>query len=286
MKLFPSPIIIDPKLSINVLIDDFVDTLNKGILKHNKKYSEMIGDIFPINPDEYEFYVIGKGMDEMWVDFFANPQFEVNVRIFITYVHAAHHGLRVFPDRKDVFRAFRTNPRDVKVVIIGQDPYPGVMNNGDPVAMGLSFATRDKKMPASLRRMFKAIENKYGQSMSSQTDFTLKGWIDQGVMLLNYNLFFFYGDKTEKPTEARDLPIWNGFMDHIITKIIDENPNAIFLLMGGFAQKLKRVINNNSVEAPHPSPMSRQEFTGDCFLEINSILEKKKITKIDWTQNI
>lgn len=283
MPTFVSPLFHVPDDEIDEAIDDFERTITKGMLKHVPDIRAKAGHMFPIK-EGTKFTRIGKHVHPTWKKFFTRPTMELNAKLFVTYLIADSHGVEVIPDRKDVFRAFHSDPKETKVVIFGQDPYPNKVNDV-PVAMGLSFATRDEKQPPSLRNIFRAIEEGTGAPMANQKDFTLSGWTAQGVMLLNYNLFFYH-DLAKEEKQCRDLPIWSGFMEQVIAKIEEENPNVVFLLLGGFAQKLEKNIKSRVVKFTHPSPMSRVQFTYEPLAEVNEILKKKDMEPIVWNQNV
>ncbi len=185
------------------------------------------------------------------------------------------------PLRRDIFQAFRvTRPEDVRVCIIGMDPYPTILPSG-PQAMGMSFSARKGEgIPASLGNIFKELKN-------SVTDFEipnhgdLTSWAEQGVLLLNASL-------TVRPgNPGSHGGIWLGFLDHILKEVAAQRPNCIYLLWGRDAQALASMLGNKSVifEATHPSPMSayRGFFGCNHFNMVNDKLVEMGEEPIDWS---
>lgn len=180
----------------------------------------------------------------------------------------------IYPDKNYIFRAFKcVDPKNVKVVILGQDPY-----HGEGEAEGLAFSVPDGiKMPPSLRNIYKELK----EDLNIERDTTsLIDWANQGVFLLNTIL-----------TVKKDTPLshekigWDKFTDEVI-KIIDKNnTNTVFILWGNNARKKKDLIKNNFViESAHPSPLSasRGFFGSKPFSKTNEYLKKNKIDEIRW----
>jgi uracil-DNA glycosylase len=185
-------------------------------------------------------------------------------------------GKTVYPPGPLIFNAFNTTPfKDVKVVIIGQDPYhqPGQ-------AMGLSFSVPpDVKVPPSLKNIFKELHNDLNTDIPTHGD--LSYWAEQGVFLLNAIL------TVERSNAASHRKIgWQRFTNAVIEKLSDERKGLIFLLWGNFARSKKKIIDETEhyvFEAPHPSPLARGGFFG-CrhFSKANEILLKQGREPIDW----
>lgn len=215
-------------------------------------------------------------MHDDWKNFFYNEQYQVNSRIARIYRKAIQLECDIYPRREDIFNAFSMKLSDIKCVIIGQDPYPGFdKDRNEPVACGYSFATRSSTMPASMRRMFDAIRTKYGNI--TFTDHTLRGWINQGVLLINDTPFLF---KPAENVELRDTDKnfanqrWGITSE--ICKYIKENTNGVrFILLGTHAHYIEKFISGTAT-ANHPSPLSAIEFTGDCF---------DSCPEVDWTKH-
>lgn len=183
----------------------------------------------------------------------------------------------VYPPHKDIFRAFKiTKYEDIKVVIIGQDPY-----HEKGQANGLAFSVnRGVKLPPSLRNIYREIENEYGCEMSKDGDLT--SWAMQGVLLLNATLTVRDGLANSNKNIG-----WQKFTDKVIEKINENNNPIVFLLWGRFAQEKTKYITNKNhfiLTAPHPSPLSVHRGFFGCghFKKANEILKSFGITEIDW----
>ena len=176
------------------------------------------------------------------------------------------------PATADVFHAFIQPISEIRVCIVGQDPYP---NSED--AMGLAFSVPSEKsaLPASLRNIFKELESDLGVSNSSGD---LRSWQNQGVMLLNRVL-------TTEPGSSnahRDIG-WEEFTELVIKYLAKRE--VIFVLWGNKAREFYHLINPNLlIEGVHPSPLSayRGFFGSKPFSEVNARLSKLGLGEIDW----
>ncbi|MBQ9548705.1 MAG: uracil-DNA glycosylase [Bacteroidales bacterium] len=185
-------------------------------------------------------------------------------------------GAVIYPPGGQIFRAFELTPLpEVKVVILGQDPY-----HGPGQAMGLSFSVPDgMPAPPSLRNIFKEIEDDLGVQMSGRPN--LEDWARQGVLLLNAVLTVRSG----QPTSHSGLG-WQEFTDAVIRTISDRCEGVVFLLWGSFARSKRELIDcsrHSVLEAAHPSPLARGAFFG-CrhFSKTNEILVREHKTPITW----
>lgn len=192
------------------------------------------------------------------------------------FVKNEYKKKQVFPPYENIFDALRfTDYDDVKVVILGQDPYHGL---GE--AHGLSFSVHEGiPMPPSLQNIFKELESDLGikRSCSDLTD-----WAKQGVLLLNSIMTV----EKDKPLSHKDKG-WEIFTDDIIKYLNNREKPVIFLLWGSFARSKKALITNKQhyiIESVHPSPLSayRGFFGSKPFSKINSILKKNNIEEIKW----
>ena len=204
---------------------------------------------------------------------FEKPYFASLVR-FLHEEKAA--GKVIYPPGSLIFRAFELTPVDqVKVVILGQDPYH---NPGE--AMGLSFSVPDGvRMPPSLRNIYKEIETDLGIPMSGHTN--LEGWARQGVLLLNSFLTVEAG----RAASHRDIG-WQAFTDAVISYLSAHCEGIVFLLWGNFAKAKTSLIDasrHHVLTAAHPSPLAGGAFF-DCrhFSKTNQILEAEGKTPINW----
>jgi uracil-DNA glycosylase len=193
---------------------------------------------------------------------------------FVKSEYATH---MVFPPGKEIFRAFDKCDFDqVKVVIIGQDPYHGAGQ-----ANGLCFSVRDGvKLPPSLVNIYKEIKNDLGKPIPTSGE--LERWARQGVLLLNATLTV----RSSSPGSHQKKG-WEEFTDAVIQKISSEKENVVFILWGAYAQKKGEIIDRSKhhvIMSPHPSPFSadRGFFGSKPFSKTNTYLESKGITTIDW----
>lgn len=183
----------------------------------------------------------------------------------------------VFPAGKDIFRAFNETPFDeVKVVILGQDPYHGV---GE--AHGLSFSVPEGvKIPPSLRNIYKELKTDLGIEPASSGN--LEKRAHQGVFLLNAGLTV----RKDTPNSHKDAG-WHQFTDAVIKILSDQKEWLVFILWGAFAQKKAELIDTDKhfiLSSPHPSPFSadRGFFGSKPFSKCNEILDsiwKKQIDR-------
>ncbi len=178
-----------------------------------------------------------------------------------------------YPPKEDIFKALKTTSyKDVKVVILGQDPY-----HEEHEANGLCFSVYNGvKMPPSLRNIFKELESDLG---IKRTDTDLVDWAKQGVLLLNAILSVEQGNALAHSNKG-----WEIFTDEIIKKVSLKG-DVIFVLWGNVARKKKDLLGNNPIiESAHPSPLSvRHGFFGSKpFSRINEILKSQGKQEIDW----
>ena len=183
----------------------------------------------------------------------------------------------VFPENDVIFNAFNfTTPSNIKVVILGQDPY-----HGKGQANGLSFSVPNGvKIPPSLRNVFKELQSDLKHSISSNGN--LESWARQGVLLLNATLTV-----REKKAGSHQKLGWEPFTDSVIKKISDEKESVIFLLWGAFAQKKLALINTTKhriLTTTHPSPFSAYRGFLGCkhFSKTNKILLSNNQKPINW----
>ena len=176
-----------------------------------------------------------------------------------------------YPKKEDVFKVFEMDVMDIKVVLLGQDPY-----HGPNQANGLSFSVNDKiKIPPSLLNIFKELKRTYPKRNYDFKHGNLNRWFyEEKIFLLNSSLTV----KQSNPGSHMDL--WANFTDDVITFISDKNKNCIFLLLGKFAQSKDIFILNkeNIVSAPHPSPMAKGFIGSNVFKQI----DEKLNYEIDW----
>lgn len=206
-------------------------------------------------------------------DEFEKPYFASLVRFLHNEKEA---GKVIYPPGGLIFRAFELTPLpEVKVVILGQDPY-----HGPRQAMGLSFSVpSDVPAPPSLKNIFKEIQTDLGITMSGSPN--LEGWARQGVLLLNAMLTVQAGVAGSHKAIG-----WQEFTDAVIKCISDRCNGVVFLLWGNFARGKKELIDTSRhyvLEAAHPSPLAGGAFFG-CrhFSKTNELLINEGKTPIDW----
>lgn len=185
-----------------------------------------------------------------------------------------------FPLKNKIFRAIELTPfNEIKVVILGQDPYihPNEAN-------GLAFSVSNEvRTPPSLRNIFKELSADLGIKRKNNE---LDSWAEQGVLLLNSTLTVRAGQ-----SNSHHFLQWNRFTDFIIKSISERKENVVFLLWGMFAQGKEKLINTQThliLKSSHPSPLSVYKkapipFSGSKpFSKTNSYLKKKGINEINW----
>ena len=206
-------------------------------------------------------------------DEFEKPYFNA----LIDFVKQEYRTQTIYPPGKEIFKAFDCcDFADVKVVIIGQDPY-----HGPGQANGLCFSVRDGiRIPPSLVNIFKEIREDLKKPIPTSGD--LERWARQGVLLLNATLTV----RASTPGSHQNKG-WEVFTDAAIKKISDEKEHVVFLLWGAYAQKKGEVIDRSKhlvLMSAHPSPFSADRGFFGCkhFSKANEYLKSKGMGEIDW----
>lgn len=183
----------------------------------------------------------------------------------------------IYPKQNEVFNAFRyTSFDDVKVVILGQDPY-----HGPNQAEGLSFSVSNEVLkPPSLKNIFKELEKDLQIPFPEHN--SLKPWAKEGVLLLNAVLTV----QEHMPTSHKDKG-WETFTDNVIKILNQKKEPIVFILWGSYARNKKSLITilfNYVIESPHPSPFSARNgfFGSKPFSKTNNFLKSKGLKEIDW----
>ena len=192
------------------------------------------------------------------------------------FLHNEYEKKTIFPPKQLVFRAFTTNLEDVKVVILGQDPYhtPGA-------AHGLAFSVPStEKIPPSLKNIYKEIDSDIGQHMNQSG--SLKNWQEQGVLLLNNVLTV----EAHRPGSHRGKG-WEIFTEAVIRYLNDTRENLVFILWGRDARAKKTLIDSSRhliLESAHPSPLSASAgfFGSKPFSKTNAYLKEHGKKEIIW----
>jgi uracil-DNA glycosylase len=182
----------------------------------------------------------------------------------------------VTPALENIMRAFSKNPKEIKVLIIGQDPYPT-----EGVAVGLAFAVSEgTAMPGSLRNLMLELKNDINMGVAASGK--IESWVEQGVFLLNTSLTTAVGTPN-----AHEKLGWDRFTGATIA-VLDRylEGKLVCLSLGANAKKLSREVRQGIViEATHPSPLSahRGFFGSKVFSRVNLALQKLEIEPIDWS---
>lgn len=191
-------------------------------------------------------------------------------------VNSEYQTENCFPPKREIFRALELTPfSEVKVVILGQDPY-----HHEKQANGLSFSVSDEvTTPPSLRNIFKELQNDLDIIKNTNE---LDSWAKQGVLLLNATLTV----RAHQPNSHRDLG-WEKFTDYIIKEISNQKEHVVFVLWGAFAQKKESLIDPSKhfiIQTSHPSPFSAHRgFLGSKpFSKINVYLCDQGKSPISW----
>ncbi|MDQ6977409.1 MAG: uracil-DNA glycosylase [Ghiorsea sp.] len=208
-------------------------------------------------------------------DTFALPYMQ-KLEAFLQGEHDA--GKIIYPKSEHVFQALNTTAfNQVKVVILGQDPY-----HGEGQAHGLCFSVPpDIRVPPSLKNIYKELHQDLGVTMPNHG--CLQAWAERGVLLLNSVLTVEQGKAASHQNKG-----WEQFTDKIIALINDEKEHVVFILWGAYAQKKGAFIDASKhlvIHGLHPSPLSahRGFFGQHYFSQTNIYLEQHGLTTIDWT---
>jgi uracil-DNA glycosylase len=193
------------------------------------------------------------------------------------FVHAEYKKGSVYPPPQLIFKALDTCAfTNVKVVIVGQDPYHGYGQ-----ANGLSFSVNNGiQTPPSLQNIFKELSSDIGGEINQDTDLTR--WARKGVLLLNATLTVRSGIAGSHQGKG-----WEQFTDAILKKLNDERDHIVFILWGNYARKKGAFIDRAKhcvIESPHPSPLSAHNgfFGSKPFSKTNQYLIEKNIVPIEW----
>lgn len=204
---------------------------------------------------------------------FSKPQF----LSLVEFLKSEYKNHTVYPPGPEIFRAFDlTGFEEVRVVILGQDPY-----HGPGQANGLAFSVRDgMTKPPSLINIFKEINTEYDQEIPSSGN--LERWAKQGVLLLNSTLTV-----RARQAGSHQKKGWEEFTDAVIRKVSEEKEHVVFVLWGAYAQKKGAMIDESRhlvLKSAHPSPFAadRGFFGNDHFKQANAYLLKHGKPEIAW----
>ncbi len=217
---------------------------------------------------------IGNDWDKILENDFTSENY-LNIRNFLKSEYTAH---TVYPSMYDIFNAFKFTPfKDVKVVILGQDPYHNVGQ-----AMGLSFSVPNGiDLPPSLKNIYKELHDDLGVTPPQNGDLTF--WAKQGVLLLNTVLTVRAGHANSHAGKG-----WEVLTDGVIKKISEQKENVVFILWGNNARSKKKLIDRTKhciIESAHPSPLSAYNgfFGSRPFSKTNAYLSLHGLNPISWS---
>ena len=218
---------------------------------------------------------LGNDWDGILADEWEKPYY----RALHDFLRKEYSSRRVYPDMYDIFNALRYTPfKDVRVVVIGQDPY-----HGKGQAHGLCFSVKKGvEPPPSLINIYKELSDDLGISAPPHGELT--GWAKQGVLLLNTVLTVREGS----PNSHKDKG-WEQFTDRVIGELNRKETPVVFLLWGANAERKAQVITNPihyKLSAPHPSPLSAYRGFFGCrhFSRTNEILKQTNQIPIRWEE--
>ena len=234
-------------------------------------------DLFnQIPPRETPKAIVPAGLPESWrralAGEFSAPYFH-ELRDFLAEERRTQ---TIYPPAPDVFNALRATPlENVKVLILGQDPYHGAGQGH-----GLSFSVRPGvRVPPSLQNIYKELREDVG--FTPPRHGYLKSWAEQGVLLLNAVLTVRAGQANSHAGKG-----WEQFTDAVIRAVNAKPGRVVFVLWGAYARKKKKLITGVQhavIESAHPSPLSAERFFGSRpFSKVNAALTQAGETPIDW----
>ena len=216
-------------------------------------------------------------MEESWKQLL-NDEFEKDYfKQLVHFVKEEYQNHKIYPPGSLIFSAFdRCSFDDLKVVIVGQDPY-----HGPGQANGLSFSVNEGlRHPPSLQNIFKEIQS--DMSISIPESGNLERWADQGILLLNATLTVRAAQAGSHQNKG-----WEEFTDAVLKAVSDLKEDAVFLLWGAYAQKKGAIIDQSKhfvLKAAHPSPFSAHSGFFGCkhFSKTNQFLSSKGLEPINW----
>ncbi len=184
-------------------------------------------------------------------------------------------GRRFLPRGEDVFAALRMPFEDVRVLVLGQDPYP---TPGHPIGLAFAVAPDVRPLPRSLQNIFTELVDDVGVPQPTSGDLT--PWVRQGVLLLNRSLTV----RPHAPASHRDVG-WEAVTDHVVDALVARGRPLVAVLWGRQAQSVRpRLDGTPAITAPHPSPLSahRGFFGSRPFSRANTLLVEQGSEPVDW----
>ena len=217
-------------------------------------------------------------MDKSWNKFFEREKEQEYFKNLLSRLDEEYNNKIIYPEKENLFRAFKeTKLEDVKVVILGQDPY-----HEEQQATGLAFSVPGGlKLPPSLKNIFQEIENEYNYLMLNNGDLTYLA--RQGVLLINA----FLSVEAHKPL-SHHFKEYEIFITHLFSYLNNIDHPIVYMLWGNFAKKYAKLISNPNhlvIKRNHPSPLSANKggwFNQNTFIECDNFLLSKGLKPIDW----
>ena len=217
--------------------------------------------------------MIGNDWDEKLEIIWNSPGFKK----FWDIIKKEYETKTIYPEFGNIFNALKLTPyKDVKVVIVGQDPY-----HGEGEAHGLSFSVQDGvKIPPSLKNIYKELHDDLGINTPSSGNLTK--WAEEGVLLLNDSLTVI----KDSPNSHKNIG-WDLFTNYVIKLVNLKDEPVVYILWGKNAQEKEKLVTNPKhliIKSPHPSPYSAKTgfFGSKPFSKTNQYLVRNKIDPIDW----
>lgn len=217
-------------------------------------------------------------MDKSWNTFFEREKEQEYFKNLLSRLDEEYNNKIIYPEKENLFRAFKeTKLDDVKVVILGQDPY-----HEEQQATGLAFSVPGGlKLPPSLKNIYQEIENEYNYLMLNNGDLTYLA--RQGVLLINA----FLSVEAHKPL-SHHFKEYEIFITHLFSYLNNIDRPIVYMLWGNFAKKFAKLISNPNhlvIKRNHPSPLSANKggwFNQNTFIECDNFLLSKGLKPIDW----
>ncbi len=195
----------------------------------------------------------------------------------IEFIDLEYSKYEIYPAKQNIFEAFKLTPlEEVKVVVLGQDPY-----HGENEAHGLAFSVnKGVKLPPSLKNIYKELQNEFGYDIPNHG--CLESLAKQGVLFLNSVLTV----KKDKPASHKNKG-WEIFTDNVISYLNNNDEPIVFMLWGNYAKEKEKLITNEKhliLKSVHPSPFSARNGFFGCnhFKEANRFLVNNNIQEINW----
>ena len=207
---------------------------------------------------------------ESWKPLFDKLNEKPSINLDAIY---CNEGKPVYPEKENVYKVFEMDVKEIKVVLLGQDPY-----HGPGQAHGLSFSVPSGvKTPPSLRNIFKELQNEFPERKYNFVSGNLEQWFcREKIFLLNASLTVVEG------TPSSHMKLWEKFTNSAIEFISEQNPKCVFLLLGNFAKAKEKYILHKEqiINGVHPSPLSAHNgfFHSNIFIKVEELLNEK----IDW----